>query len=81
MSKKFMSVLGLLVVASMLLAACGATPTAQVTNRRPQRGLRRRAGEHVVGAYGSSRWRLGYAATSNAPGPSPYTPSSCVASS
>jgi len=30
MSKKFMSVLGLLVVASMLLAACGATPTAQV---------------------------------------------------
>jgi len=30
MSKKLMSVLGLLIVASMLLAACGATPTAQV---------------------------------------------------
>ena len=33
MSKKLMSVLGLLVVASMLLAACGATPTAEVVEQ------------------------------------------------
>ncbi len=33
MSKKLMSLLGLLIVASMLLAACGATPTAEVVEQ------------------------------------------------